>query len=189
MKRAFVFLTTEGDSSNYKMNCTINYGDNILYVYGVNSLEQGYDLCKYLAIHKKCTLIELCGAFKEKGAKCISEILGFNSEIVIAYTLYSNLAEERLAILDGAKNVISTFLLKVNENDEIFADTDFNHGNEILRIICAGSKDEAINKSKMAVKEGCILIEVDHEFGYDTAEAIMKNINNIPIGYTMIYNN
>lgn len=186
MKRAFVFITGEGDGADGKLNAVLRYGDSSMLLYGVNTLEQGLAVCEKLSRQEDCSLIELCGGFAEDGARKVAAV--FKRDTKTAYTVYMPRAQERLSILDGAKNVVSTYIFQMEKDagqDEIVR-VDFPHGNELLIVYGVHSEEQAIQVARKVVDESCILIEVCCGLGSHCAEAIMESLAEpIPVGHVV----
>lgn len=183
MNRAFVFITGEGDGSDFQMKRTVHYGDNTLIAFGVNTFEQALTACKILSFEEDCDLIELCGAFERKGAEIVKGLVSDRTKV--AYTVHSPEATSRLPILDGAKEVVSTYLFLMNEADGK-VHVDFDHGTEVLKLIGVYSGQEALDVSRQVVRDGSILIEVDSDLGEAVAAAITEAIGRIPVGHVIM---
>jgi len=86
---AFIFKSAKANQDSV---CKMEYGDNVIYTCGVNTITEGAALAKKLHDEVGCELVELCGGFGVDGARAVAEMTG--GLVRIGYVTKLNVKEE-----------------------------------------------------------------------------------------------
>ena len=99
---AFIF---KSDGCSAKRDHTIlNHCEDRLFIYGVDTVEEGIEVAKRLIAEENCSLIELCGGFGEEGAKRIIEAI--DGKICVGHIAYLPGEQEKFRAYKQANQLI-----------------------------------------------------------------------------------